>query len=81
MTSYYEGILLGDVNGIDSVARVGRRAFELGGLAAALDEIGAAWLLVDARETEWLALAERDPRLAAALTATPAPPSTGSARL
>lgn len=66
MTSYYDGILLGDVNGVDSVARVGRRAGELGSLAAALDEIGAAWLLLDVRETEWLALAERDKRLAPA---------------
>ncbi len=63
MTAYYDGILLGDVNGLDSVARVERRAAELGSLGAALDEIGAGWLLVGREEPGWLALAGSDPRL------------------
>lgn len=63
MTSYYDGTLLGDVNGVDSVARIGIRARELGSLAAALEEIGAGYALIDAQEKEWLELAGGDPGL------------------
>lgn len=63
MTVYYDGILLGDVNGVDAVDRVAARARRPGGLAAALEEIGAGFALIDGQEAEWLELAERDPRL------------------
>lgn len=63
MTSYYGGILLGDVNGADSVDRVGRRALELGSLGAAIEEVGAGWLLVEGGEPAWQKLADADPRL------------------
>lgn len=63
LTAYYDGILLGDVNGAESVDKVLRRAGELGGPAAAAEEIGAGWLLLGAGEKEWLALAAADPQL------------------
>lgn len=63
MTSYLEGTLLGDINGVDSVVRVGIRAQELGSVAAALDEIGSRWLLLDDDGGLFLRLAGQDARL------------------
>jgi hypothetical protein len=63
MTSYYGGILLGDVNGADSVGRIEKRAAELGSLGAAIEEVGAGWLLVESGEKGWQKLAEDDKRL------------------
>lgn len=63
LTSYYDGTLMGDVNGMESVYRVEARARQLGSLASALDEIGAGFALIGGGETGWLDLAEGDRRL------------------
>lgn len=63
MTSYLDGILLGDINGVDSVVRVAIRSQELGSVAAALAEIDSGWLLLDVDGELFLRLAQQDDHL------------------
>jgi 4-amino-4-deoxy-L-arabinose transferase-like glycosyltransferase len=63
MVYYATGTLLGDLNGPASYQRIEARVLARGSLAAALDEIGAAYFLVPSRPSAWTAWAAGDPRL------------------
>lgn len=65
LVAFAEGPLLGDANGPRSFTRLGRRAAELGSLAAALDDWQLRYLLVNHELTSWLRQAEADPGLEA----------------
>jgi hypothetical protein len=63
MVDYASGTMLGDFNGPASFARMEARVRSTGSVAAALDTIGASYLLVPESEGFWNALAARDPQL------------------
>jgi hypothetical protein len=63
MVDYVCGTLLGDHSGPASYAHVAARARALGSLAGALDEIGAAYLLVPNHPSPWIGQAAGDARL------------------
>jgi hypothetical protein len=64
MVDYASGPLLGDFNGPASFSRLTGLVRRTGGVAAALDALGASHLLVPAPAADWNAQASRDPRLA-----------------
>ena len=64
LVAYANGTLLGDQNGPASFSRIEARVAALGSLAPALDEIGAAYLLLPAKPSMWLTWAISDVRLA-----------------
>jgi len=63
MVDYVTGTLLGDHNGPASYARIEARVRARGSVAAALDEIGASYLLLPDRSSAWTGWAVTDRRL------------------
>jgi Dolichyl-phosphate-mannose-protein mannosyltransferase len=63
MVDYFTGTLLGDFNGPASYPRIEARVRARGSVAAALDEIGASYLLLPNRASVWTSWAVADRRL------------------
>jgi len=63
MVDYFMGTLLGDFNGPASYARIEARVRARGSVAAALDEIGASYLLLPNGASVWTSWAVTDRRL------------------